>query len=83
MEFRLLRYLAEHHGGIVPRAELQSAAWGDGAVARSNSLSVHIARLRRRFPAGVEADWICSIRGFGYRLTVPARLEQPQPAVGS
>ena len=75
MEFRLLRYLAERHGEIVPRTELEAAAWGDGVMARSNSLNVHIARLRRRFQSGFAADWICSVRGFGYRLIVPAQVE--------
>jgi len=83
MEFRLLRHLAERQGEIVPRAELQSAAWGDGVVARSNSLSVHIARLRRRFQSGVGADWIFAVRGFGYRLTVTAPAEQRRPAHGA
>jgi DNA-binding response OmpR family regulator len=79
MEFMLLRYLAERHGGIVSRAELQSAAWGTGPVARSNSLSVHIARLRRRLPTAADSGWICSIRGLGYRLTVPAASHQLSP----
>jgi len=83
MEFRLLRHLAERQGEIVPRAELESAAWGDGAAARSNSLSVHIARLRRRFQTAVGADWICSVRGFGYRLVVPTRSGQLRPALES
>lgn len=76
MEFRLLHHLAEQYGEIVPRAELETAAWGEGAAARSNSLSVHIARLRRRFQAGTGADWICSVRGFGYRLVDPAPTQK-------
>jgi DNA-binding response OmpR family regulator len=80
MEFRLLRQLAEHVGEVVPRAELQSAAWGDVAAARSNSLAVHMGRLRRRLQAGSGVEWICSIRGFGYRLVVPAAAGQPSSA---
>lgn len=74
MEFRLLRYLAARAGEIVPRVELETAAWGDRAAARSNSLSVHVARLRRRLQAGSHQEWICSVRGFGYRLIVPAPI---------
>ena len=79
MEFRLLRHLAERQDEIVSRADLETAAWGDGAAARSNSLSVHIARLRRRFQARTGADWICAVRGFGYRLAVPVPVGKQRP----
>jgi DNA-binding response OmpR family regulator len=83
MEFRLLRYLSERQGEIVPRLELELAAWGDSGPVRSNSLSVHIARLRRRFEGGVDTDWICSVRGFGYRLLVPGFVDRPRPGSSS
>jgi len=72
MEFLLLRYLAERHGEIVTREELVYAGWGDGAAVPSNSLNVHLARLRRRFPLGSAEHWIRPIRGIGYQFLVPA-----------
>ena len=74
MEFLLLRYLAERHGEIVTREELVSAGWGEGAQVPSNSLNVHLARIRRRFPAGPGEDWLRPVRGIGYQLIVPPRL---------
>jgi DNA-binding response OmpR family regulator len=73
MEFLLLRYLADRHGQFISRDELVSAAWGEPAAPHSNSLSVHIARLRRRFQRTAGEAWIRPVRGFGYQLTVSTR----------
>ncbi len=70
MEHLLLRYLAERHGEIVSRDELVSVAWGQSG-SMSNSLAVHLARVRRRFQAHSGVDWIRSVRGCGYQLSVP------------
>ena len=70
MEHLLLRYLAERHGQIVSRGELVSVAWGQSGVMMSNSLAVHLARVRRRFQAHSGVDWIRSVRGCGYQLCV-------------
>lgn len=77
MEFLLLRYLAERHGEILPRRELLTAAWGDRPSASSNSLAVHLARLRNRLEGDSDEDWIRPIRGIGYQFLVPARLPTP------
>ncbi len=71
MEYLLLRYLAERHGQIISRTELASAAWDEPVDRHSNSLSVHVARLRRRFCDIAGEPWIRPVRGFGYQLTVP------------
>jgi len=85
MEFLLLRYLAERHGEIVTREELVSAGWGAGARVPSNSLNVHLARIRRRFPAGPGEDWLRPVRGIGYQLIVPPKVTVAEhaAAVGS
>lgn len=74
MEFLLLRYLAERHGEILPRRELLTAAWGDRPSVSSNSLAVHLARLRNRLEGDIGEDWIRPIRGIGYQFLVPPRL---------
>lgn len=84
MEYVLLRYLAERHGEIVTREELVSAGWGERATVPNNNLSVHLARLRRRFPPGSGEDWMRPVRGIGYQLIVPAaRVGAEQVAAGS
>ena len=83
MEYMLLRYLAERHGEIVTREELVSAGWGERATVPSNSLSVHLTRLRRRFPADAGGDWIRTVRGIGYQFIVPAPVGARQAVNGS
>ena len=72
MEYLLLRYLAERHGEILPRRELLEAAWGEGASRSSNSLAVHMHRLRARLEAD-GGEWIRPIRNIGYQFLVPPR----------
>jgi DNA-binding response OmpR family regulator len=80
MEFLLLRYLAERHGEVVTRQELVCAGWGEGAAVPSNSLNVHLARLRRRFPPDAVEHWIRPIRGIGYQFLVPAAQQVAAPS---
>ncbi|MGH3757550.1 response regulator transcription factor [Actinophytocola sp.] len=71
-EFVLLRYFAERLGAVLTRAELNRAVWGDKLGVRSNSLTVHIMRLRKRL--GDEEHnpkWVKVVRGLGYQFTVP------------
>ena len=83
MEYVLVRYLAERHGEIVTREELVSAGWGERATVPSNSLSVHLARLRRRFPPDAGDDWIRPVRGIGYQFIVASRVYAQHGASGS
>lgn len=82
MEHLLLRYLAERHGEIVSREELVSVAWGQSGSMMSNSLAVHLARVRRRFQAYSGDDWIRSVRGCGYQLLVPVGIPAARSAAG-
>lgn len=74
MEFLLLRHFAERVGEVISRAELLEAVWGEDQHSRSNTLTVHIMRLRKRL-GDEEGDtrWIRAIRGLGYQFSVPAR----------
>ena len=76
MEYLLLRYLAERHGEILPRRELLEAVWGEGATRSSNSLAVHLHRLRNRLE-GDGGEWIRPIRNIGYQFLVPPRAPGP------
>jgi DNA-binding response OmpR family regulator len=70
-EFRLLRVLLERAGRVVPRESLLELVWGTSQM-DSNTLAVHIRRLRRRLGDTAETPWsIESVRGVGYRYRVP------------
>ncbi|MFR9756479.1 response regulator transcription factor [Streptomyces sp. TR06-5] len=71
LEFRLLRLLMRDAGRIVPRERIISQLWGPRAP-RSNTLSVHIQRLRRRLGDDPQRPrTIQTVRGVGYRLVPP------------
>lgn len=70
-EHLLLRYLACRPGEILPRTDLVNAVWGELGSRSSNTLSVHLGRLRRRLEGGTGDDWIRPVRGFGYQFLVP------------
>lgn len=71
-EFHLLRYLAQRVGHVVPHTEIGEAVWGDAEIGTTNTVAVHVMRLRRRLGGGQKgARWITAARGVGYQLVVP------------
>lgn len=72
MEFLLLRYFAERAGSVITRREIFRDVWNDRPKARSNTLTVHIVRLRKRLGDDEHnPQWIKAIRGLGYQFLVP------------
>jgi DNA-binding response OmpR family regulator len=70
-EFRLLQVLLEHAGFVVTREALLERVWGDPAT-ETNTLAVHVRRLRRRLgDTGAAVRLIESVRGVGYRFRIP------------
>ncbi len=71
-EFELLQYLMSHAEKVVTRAELHEALWGAGATPETNTLAVHIRRLRDRLGDDPkDPQLIQTVRGLGYRLAAP------------
>ena len=73
-EFRLLETLMERRGRVQSRRQLLEAAWGVTANITTRTVDMHVQRLRSK--AGEAADWIETVRGFGYRF----RTEPPHRA---
>ncbi|MCG0239145.1 MAG: response regulator transcription factor [Firmicutes bacterium] len=67
-EFRLLWLLAERAGTIVSREELLEALWDDVDFVDDNTLTVNVARVRRRLEELGLPHAIETKRGQGYRL---------------
>ena len=63
-EFRLLVYLAERRGRVVPKPQLEQMlyGWDEGAV--SNTVEVYVSALRRK----IGAASIRTLRGVGYMI---------------
>jgi two-component system phosphate regulon response regulator PhoB len=71
-EFRLLHTLMERRGRVQSRRQLLEAVWEVTARIATRTVDMHVQRLRAK--AGEAADWIETVRGFGYRF----RTEPPQ-----
>jgi DNA-binding response OmpR family regulator len=71
-EFRLLHFLLTHEGRVVSQAQLWHAVWGGSAPSTSNTVSVHMRRLRRRLgDAPGHPRLITTVGRSGYLLQAP------------
>lgn len=72
-EFNLLTILVRNAETVVPVDFLLDTIWGPGGGRESNTLEVHIRRLRLRLGDDPHRPHIIhTIRGLGYRLDPPA-----------
>jgi DNA-binding response OmpR family regulator len=70
-ELRLLELLMSNADRIVTREQIRDSIWG--GVPGSNTITVHVQRLRQRLGDDqVDPKLILTIRGVGYRLIPPA-----------
>jgi two-component system phosphate regulon response regulator PhoB len=65
-EYRLLLTLMERRGRVQTRRQLLEAVWEVTANIATRTVDMHVQRLRNKL--GDEADWIETVRGFGYRF---------------
>lgn len=71
-ELRLLHALMERRGRVQSRRQLLEAVWEVTANIATRTVDMHVQRLRSK--SGAAADWIETVRGFGYRFRA-----QPPP----
>jgi two-component system, OmpR family, response regulator len=67
-EFALLECLMQHSGMAVTRSTLGSYAWEDGEAVISNTVDVHIKRLRDKVDRPFNAPLIKTVHGLGYKI---------------
>lgn len=68
-ELKLLTTLIERRGRVQSRDTLLNDVWGYESVIDTRTVDTHIRRLREKL--GSAADYIETIRGFGYRMVEP------------
>lgn len=71
-QLRLLRLLVERGGHIVSKRLIEETLYGFDEEVASNSVEVHIHKLRRALDAAGSAASIETRRGMGYRLAKTA-----------
>ena len=70
-EFSLLELFLARPGEVLSRAEIFTGVWGYDFGGTSNSLNVHVGRLRRKLEATGEPRLIHTVRGVVYVLREP------------
>lgn len=67
-EYAMLASLVESRGRVVTRQRLYEDVWDDEIDIRSNTIDVHMSRLRSNLAPSQHVT-IITLRGVGYRLT--------------
>lgn len=67
-EFRILQLLLERAGSTVSREEIMKRLWDNECFVDDNTLTVNIARLRRKLEEIGRKDLICTKKGLGYLI---------------
>jgi two-component system phosphate regulon response regulator PhoB len=75
-EFRLLHFLLKRPGRVLTRAQILSSVWGDNALAEERTVDVSVRRLRMQLKFIGHQIGIETVRGEGYRLSVPKCAEK-------
>ena len=70
-EFRLLRFLLARPERVHSRAQLLDQVWGDHVYIEERTVDVHIRRLRLALEPFGQDGLVETVRGSGYRLSVP------------
>jgi two-component system, OmpR family, response regulator MprA len=68
IEFRILAALMRNRGRLVTYPQLAEAVWSQDAGPGSNSLEVHVSRIRQKLEAAGELRLVHTVRGIGYRF---------------
>lgn len=67
-EFKLLHYLFQRKGEVVPRMDIIVYLWDNDVFIDDNALSVNMTRLRNKLDTLGISDFIQTKRGVGYQL---------------
>ena len=65
-ELRILQTLLTRRGRTVPREDLMTALWATDCFVDENTLTVNVARLRKKLEAAGLPGLICTRKGEGY-----------------
>jgi DNA-binding response OmpR family regulator len=69
IEFRILAALMRSSGQLVTYAQLAEAVWAVATGPESNSLEVHVSRIRQKLEQDGASRLIHTVRGLGYRFS--------------
>ena len=67
-EFKILQMLLENKGKIVSRDDIMERLWESDEFIDDNTLTVNVARLRKKLSLAGHADMILTKKGIGYMV---------------
>lgn len=67
-EFKILQILLENEGRTVSRSEIMKRLWESDSFIDDNTLTVNIARLRKKLEEIGLIDFVLTKKGFGYQV---------------
>jgi two-component system phosphate regulon response regulator PhoB len=70
-EFRLLHFFMRHPERVYSRTQVLDLVWGNNVYIEERTVDVHIRRLRKALAEHGYDHLVQTVRGVGYRLTVP------------
>ena|SRR5260370_40388079 len=68
-EFRLLTYMMQRSGQLLTLAMLLEEVWNYKFIPQTNTVAVHMSKLRRKVDGSNEAPMIRNVRGAGFILS--------------
>jgi len=68
-EMEVLEHLLRRKGRVVPKDVMEEKLYGFGEEVTSNSVEVHVSRLRKRLTANAADIQVHTLRGVGYLIT--------------
>ena len=71
-EFKLLYFLMSHPDRVFARDQLLDNVWGNQVYVEDRTVDVHIRRLRKVLENYNCDDYINTVRGVGYRFSLPS-----------
>jgi two-component system OmpR family response regulator len=78
IEFRILAALMRSPGQLVTYAQLAEAVWAVTTGPESNSLEVHVSRIRQNLEAGAESRQVQTVRGLGYKFVAESPVRKDE-----
>lgn len=70
-EFQLMEYLLRHPRQVVSHDQIEQALWEWNMQPESKAVAILVHRLRQRLQTLAAEDWLQTVYGMGYRLSVP------------
>ncbi|MDA1089069.1 MAG: response regulator transcription factor [Proteobacteria bacterium] len=79
-EMGVLEHLMRRNGRVVPKVVLEDKIYGFGKEVSSNSVEVHVSRLRKRLSVADANITVHTLRGVGYLLSEEDTLTSQEPS---